>query len=376
MLRFFEDCIDLSEPDSEGWVILGDLVSAFDQEGSSVIGNSIMWFLTAMNADSMVGFGPKALWHGVQHAVRSFINLANRDRVVQDRLDVIVGGKFPEPCASAIAHWMALITAGKKLLPLILEGGSIWHMEGFDYDPDSEVDPVALAKQRPWIYTTWSKTLKSNLENAHKIFASELAATLEIYNWSQAVLQDLKASKLKGNASENHAWRCLSCQDDYSSMKFGLVEPSHIAFVECVKFQHRYNCACEEYIRIRDQSREPTNILINLTAEDLAHDEDIFQDAKSQYESDDESDTGGHPLWHLECERYIAQAEHEDVKDPFRDAASLLYRAQARLWLGDYQPGQRLCGSCFFWSEGYMDEDVENNGDFWPSVPKSFRNSE
>ena len=198
MLRFFEDCIDLSEPDSERWVILGDLVSAFDQEGSSVVGNSIMWFLTAMNADSMVGFGPKTLWHGVQHAVRSFINLANRDRVVQDRLDVIVGGKFPEPCASAIAHWMALITAGKKLLPMILDGGSIWHMEGFDYDPDAEFDPAVLA--------------------------------------------------------------------------------------------------------------------------------------------------------------------------------SLLYRAQARLWLGNYQPGQRFCGSCFLRSEGYMDEDVHNNGDFWSSVPMSFKN--
>lgn len=376
MLRFFEDCIDLSEPDSEGWVILGDLVSAFDQEGSSVIGNSIMWFLTAMNADSMVGFGPKALWHGVQHAVRSFINLANRDRVVQDRLDVIVGGKFPETCASAIAHWMALIIAGKNLLPMILDGGSIWHMEGFDYDPDSEVDPVVLAKQRPYIYNTWSKTLKANLERAHKLFASELAATLEIYNCSQAVLQDLKASKFEGTVNGKHSLRCSCCHNDYSSLKFGLVEPSHVAFVECIKFQHRYNCACEEYIRTRGRSHEPVNILINLTADGLAYEDDIFQDAKPQHEIDDESDTGGQPLWHVECERYMTQPEHKDFKDPFRDAASLLYRAQARLWLGNYQPGQRLCGSCFLRSEGYMDEDVQNNGDFWSCVPNSFRNSD
>jgi hypothetical protein len=373
MLRFFEDCIDLSDPESEGWVILGDLVSAYDQEGSSVIGNSIMWFLTAMNADSMVGFRPKALWHGVQHAVRSFINLANRDRVVQDQLDVIVGGKFPEPYASAIAHWIALMTVGKKLLPMILDGGSIWHMEGFDYDPESEVDPTVLAKQRPYIYTTWSKTLKANMENAHKVFASELAAILEIYNWSQTLLQNLEASKLEGTDNNYRSLRCLGCHDDYGSLKFGLVEPAHVAFVECIKFQHRYNCACEEYIRTRNQSRELAKFSIDFTPEDAANEDDVFQDAKSQ-QSEDESDTDDQPLWRLECEKYIAQAVHENVKDQFQDAASLLYRAQARLWLGNYQPGQRLCGSCFLRSEGYIDGDLPNNGDFWSSIPDSFKN--
>lgn len=373
MLRLFEDCVDLSEPNSEGWTIVGDLVSSFNQEGSSVYSNSIIWFLTSLKTDSMVGFGPKTLWHGLQHAVRSFVDLAQKNKIVQSRLDLMVDGGFPASYAMAIGYWIALLTAGKKLLPFILAAGSILHMEGFDYDPDSEVDPVILAKQRPSIYSEWSKTLKASLERADEMFNSELGTTLEELNWSQDMLQSFKPSKLEESAQDDDPLRCLVCNDDYNFLKFGLVEPSWIAFTECTRFQHRYNCTCQEFLQSQGRLHKPPHIERDNSRDDSDSENEFFHDAGSQCASDEESDSDGQ-TWLLECDRYIQEIDSGNSKDPFRDAAALLYRCQTRLWLGAYDPGQRLCGTCFLRGEGYMDEEVIDNEDFWSSMPMSFSN--
>jgi hypothetical protein len=373
MLRLFEDCIDLSEPNSEGWTIVGDLVSSFNQENTSVDSNSIIWFLTSLKTDSTVGFGPKTLWHGLQHAVRSFMNLAQKNMVVQSRFDLMVDGRFPASYAMAIGYWIALLTAGKKLLPMILAGGSIWHMEGFDYDPDSEVDPIILAKQRPYIYSEWSKTLKISLETADEVFNSELDATLEESSWSQDTLQNLKSGKLDECEQGNDPLCCSVCNDDYSLLKLGLVEPRWIAFTECTKFQHRYNCTCQEFLQSQGRLSEPPRIERGNSRDDSDSENESFHDAESQRGSDEESGSDD-KTWLLECDRYIREIDNENAKDPFRGAAGLLYRSQARLWLGAYEPGQRLCGTCFLRSEGYMDEEVTDNGDFWSSMPMSFSN--
>ena len=373
MLRLFEDCVDLSEPDSEGWTIVGDLVSSFNQENSSVHSNSIIWFLTSLKTESMVGFGPKTLWHGVQHAVRSFMDMAQRNKIVQSRLDVMVSGRFPASYAMAIAYWIALLTASKKLLPLILAGGSIWHMDGFEYDPDSEVDPVVLAKQRPHIYSTWSKTLRASLEKSDEVFNLELDTTVEESNWSPDILRSLKSGKSDEQEQDDDPLCCSGCNDDYRLLKLGLVEPNWIAFTECTKFQHRYNCTCQEFLQRQGQLHEPPRVERDDSRDDSDSEDEMFHDAESQRGSDGESDSDDQS-WLLECDRYIREIENKDTKDPFREAASVLYRSQARLWLGDYEPGQRFCGTCFLRNEGYMNDSVTDNDDFWSSMPMSFSN--
>jgi len=373
MLRLFEDCVDLSEPNSEGWTIVGDLVSSFNQENSSVHSNSIIWFLTSLKTDSMVGWGPKTLWHGLQHAVRSFVDMAQKNKVVQSQLNLIVDGEFPESYAMAISYWIALLTAGKKLLPMIVTGGSIWHMEGFDYDPDTEVDLVVLAKQRPYIYTEWSKVLRASLERADELFNSELASTLEELNWSQDILENLRSSKLNERERDDDPLRCSVCNDDYSFLKFGLVKPSWIAFAECVEFQHRYKCRCKEFLRSQGKLPKSSNFERDNSRDDSDSDNEFFYDAESHHGNAKEGDSDDH-TWLLECDRYIREIGNDNIKDPFREIAALLYRSQARLWLGSYTAEQRLCGTCFLSSEGYMDEDVTDNGDFWSSKPMSFSN--
>ncbi|PVH68362.1 hypothetical protein DL98DRAFT_631493 [Cadophora sp. DSE1049] len=374
MLRLFEDCVDLSEPNSEGWTIVGDLVSSFNQESSAVHSNSIIWFLTSLKTDSMVGWGPKTLWHGLQHAVRSFVDMVQKNKVVQGQLNLMVDGKFPESYAMAISYWIALLTAGKELLPMIVAGGSIWHMEGFDYDPNTEIDPVVLAKQRPHIYTEWSKILRASLEKADVVFLSELAATLKELDWSQDKLKILKSRQVDGCEQDDDPFRCSVCKDDYSLLKLGLVEPSWVSFAECTATRHSLKCNCQEFLESQGRlSNKSPQIERDNSRDDSDSENEFFYDAKSQHGTAEESEFDDQ-TWHLECVRYAQEIDYENAKDPFRRIATLLYRSQARLWLGVYEPGQRLCGTCFLRSEGYMDEDVTDNGDFWSSKPMSFSN--
>jgi hypothetical protein len=316
----------------------------------------------------MVGFGPKTLWHGLQHAVRSFMDIAQKNKVVQSRLGLMVGGGFPPSHAMAIALWIALLSTREKLLPFIIAGGCVWHMEGFDFDPESEVDPVQLAKQRPEIYYTWSKILKASLERADKIFDSELDAIIEASNWSHEVFQQLKHN-VRGRFK---AWYCCSeCNSDYTCLKLGLVEPRRIAFTECTKLQHKSHCDCQEFLE--SQGQPPHSFHDSL--HDYSSDDELFHDAESEQGSEAETEQCEEP-WRLKCDKYIREEELEGRNDPYTDVATILYRCQARLWLATYEPGQRLCGTCFLRSEGYMDDDVEDNSAFWSSMPMSFSNKE
>src|SRR5256886_15601800 len=86
ILRLFEDCLDLSEPGGDGWTVIGDLVRSLDQENASQNANSITWILRAFQTESMIAFGPKSLWHGVQHAVRAFLDIEQKSMVIQGLL--------------------------------------------------------------------------------------------------------------------------------------------------------------------------------------------------------------------------------------------------------------------------------------------------
>jgi hypothetical protein len=366
MLRLFEDCIDMSEPESNGWIIISNLVSSFSRVDAPITANSINWFLRSLKPESMVAFGLKTLWHGLQHAIRSSIYLEQKEKTVKSRLDLLIDGDFPVSYAMAIAHWTALLAIGKKLLPMLLIAGSVLHVEGYDYDLESPIDPTVMAKQLPFLYDAWCNALTSSLETVNEVMKSELDLALEEAGRSEDILRELKmiAGERRNTKEENIQKQCSICHDDYTILGLGLVEPRWAAFVECTSSKHRYNVRCQEV---------KTHEVINPDGASDS-DEDAFHDAESDLPDtgpEGASDETAPEDWIIECENFIREVDKRKGKDPFRAVAAHLYRTQARVWLGNYEAGELFCGTCSLKSQGYIDEKM-NETDFFSSMPKSF----
>jgi hypothetical protein len=373
MLRLFEDCIDLSEPNSNGWIIVGDLVSSFNQENVPVSSNSISWFLRSLKTESMVAFGPKTIWHGLQHAVRSFIDLEQKNMVVKRRLGLLVDGEFPVLYGMAIAHLIVLRATGKHLLPMLVAAGGILHIEGYDFDPDTEIDPAVQAKMLPFLYSEWSKALTSSLETADEVMSLELDVALEEAGWSRDVLRGVTENVGEpGERKDTDDGMCCSvCFGDYSSLGMGLVEPLWVAFTECSSSNHRFNCNCQDFLQRQRRSGGGEHVYKS-RSDDVQYDSDdendIFHDAESDHTTNGLETDFGEDSWITECKEYIHSVDNREKKDAFRAIAGLLYRAQARVWLGSYEPGELLCGTCFLRREGYVDGEK----DILSSMPALF----
>ena len=74
----------------------------------------------------------------------------------------------------------------------------------------------------------------------------------------------------------------------------------------------------------------------------------------------------------MECEKLVQEVEKGRKNDPFWTIAVFLYRAQVRVWLGKYERGELLCGTCLMKREGYIDEEVKDDKDIFGSMPASF----
>jgi hypothetical protein len=378
MLRLFDDCIDMSEPHSEGWKIVEDLVSSFNQESVPATSNSIFWLFRSLKAESMVGFGPKTVWHGLQHAMRTFIEIEQNIIVVKNRLNVLVDGDFPDPYVTAIAYWIVLIVISKKFLVLLLAAGSCLHIEGYDFDYDTEVDPTVLAKQLPFLYETWCQCFTSTLESSIDIFISECDTALKEAGWSKDTLMNFKAAiagNIIGEQDADRKMQCSVCHSRYSLLGFGLVEPRWIKFIECTTSGHRFDCSCEDFLENYEIGRScqaSPGYESESVKEDSESGEEIFHDAKDDTNDDSQGNEEDEIAWTTKCENLIQRIEAVKGKDPFQAVAIQLYRTQARTWLGTYELGERFCGTCFLKNEGYLDEEVKYDGDFLSSMPASF----
>lgn len=359
----------MSEPNSEGWTLVEDLVNSFNQESVPVTSNTISWFFQAIKTESMVGFGPRTVWHGLQHALRSFIDMEHQKMVVKTQLDQLVDSNFSTSYGMAIAYWVVLRVVVKKLLKLLLAAGSILHIEGYDYDHDTEVDPTILAKQLPIVYDTWCKNFMSSLEQFDDVIKSEFENTLEIAGWSQETFQALSSSRQECEKTQhsNCQRKCSVCGDCYDMLRFGLVDPRWIAFSECVSVNHRLSCYCQDFLETQGFKYQD----FSSEQESSESGSDLFHDADSNQETQ-ESD-GDERVWMSECEKLVGRAETARGKNPFPDLAIQLYRTQARIWLGDYDPGELFCGTCFLRKEGYIGDDAKHDGGFLAStMPASF----
>ena len=61
MLRLFTDCLELSEPISDGWTVIEALVRSYNKENVPLSSNSINWLLKTLSTDGMVACGPKTI---------------------------------------------------------------------------------------------------------------------------------------------------------------------------------------------------------------------------------------------------------------------------------------------------------------------------
>jgi hypothetical protein len=72
----------------------------------------------------------------------------------------------------------------------------------------------------------------------------------------------------------------------------------------------------------------------------------------------------------FDADPYAFCSSEASESDVFSNIATLLYRAQGRVWLGNYTIGERLCASCVLFREHYIGEDGLA-ADF-PPIPRSF----
>ncbi len=151
---------------------------------------------------------------------------------------------------------------------------------------------------------------------------------------------------------------CGDCHDSYARLGTGLVQPRLIAFNECLKTSHRGDCECSDFLHDTGFTGSIYSTQPDGDEDESDVDEEFFMD------EDDALDQL--------CDAYERLHLQNARMDPFQDAATLLYRAQARKWLGSYGPNEVLCATCFLRRERYLGPDGQwTKYDFTP-MPESY----
>lgn len=419
MLRLFLDHLDTSEGGDEGWTMVGSLVKSQNKENTSLAANSVSWLLRRF-AGNVIRMEARTLWHGVQHAVRSFQILLQNDMVWQKLGELEMNQAIGKSHAVSIARWLALQIATRYLLPIIMVAAAIFHVDGFDWIGDTpEPSPVIADQQIPFLFQTWTVTLIDCIERVEIFATLEFETAVEQTGWGQAALRELnkKAHDQDPRQRCEDKLHCSTCKDDYTSLRAGLVEPCWISFADCVKAKHKSHCNCADYPRskiARRYSPNPDglqrqgkdvdtdftvkkNPIVTSSNEDFQQQPNMQQDSRcdelelqayqtpinvdSRYDktlNEDDSSTeycngDSNQLGAEEEEIVIKALDDDNQNDYFKAAAHSLYRAQGRTWAGFYEASEQLCGSCFLQREGYVDEDGKDDEDIYSSMPTSFR---
>ena len=430
MLRLFLDTVNFSEPGDDGWTIIGQLIRSQRKENASIASKSVMWLLQQFSTDNLIAFGPRSLWHALHHALRSFLYIISEDAALRklenlgpDRMKGAIGSSH----ACSIARWVALRVTGKHCYPMLMVAASILHVEGYDWIGEGpEPNRPLVEKQLPFLFSKWTETLTYCFERAEELMALELEATFEQAAWAQDNLHDDNSRAPDSDQRQrcSDMKHCATCGDDYTYLGAGLVEPRWIAFAECTKSEHRFNCSCSQFPRSyesgkttaiqqsaqeldqRDQpdksadigplSQENTNIgqqglrgtfesypnnrgtsSLGL-CKDTSDEENETTNSQFDVFPDDESNDAESfydlDYWLEKDKELIVDALKSDESDPFKAVAHHLHCAQGRTWVGSYKPGELVCGSCFLRREGYINEPgKDDDEDIFSSMPSAFR---
>lgn len=361
MLRLFSDCLELSDPSSDGWTVIAGLHNAYYKEKVPVSERSIIWFLRLTSTEKIVACGAKSIWRALQHAVRAFLVHERDNKVLQKLLDLDQDWEktISTSRATAIAHWLALRASQREVLPMIVEAGRFLHMDGFDWI-DNNMTPTQFVRAVPVLYAAWTRAFPDGITKVEELIALELDEILDKAVWTRkSLLQSISRSENE-NKSRSHddSRRCSTCGDDYGSLGVGVVAPRWIAFMECTKTSHKFKCDCSE-------------LLQRIGAmETLVNSNESFHDGCSDVDEVffREIDENISEL----CKKYTQMHISDQSTDPFRDAATLLYRAQGRRWLGLYEPADLLCATCFLRREGYIGERGLGTEHVLSPMPESY----
>ncbi|KAK1753305.1 hypothetical protein QBC47DRAFT_404660 [Echria macrotheca] len=365
---FGAECLDVSELGGDGWVVGHNLIKHMSLENCSMAETAVQWVYTQKQSEILVALGANSIWHGLQQAVRGFLVEEHGKSVIsgllqqtttsvdgggRGRTTAMMDGDRWQSQVSAIGHWLALRASGRELLPLIVQACQCLQVDGFDPIPGMEGFGIReLNRSLPLIYTTWAKTSPRILSNVTALVEAELEHLLSDLSLDRdGLVQCIQASRDELVESDEgdewhdavaHHWRCGDCEDDYTTLGKGLVQPRRISFDECRATRHRHYCECLEFLG--EKGVKPPENSVPESGE-------VEEEADEEFRKDVEVDVG---LIDSLCETYSSIDTDEPVLgDPFYDAAKMLYRAQGRRWIGTYRPSEALCGACFLKRELY-----------------------
>jgi hypothetical protein len=350
MLRLFCDCIDLSDADSDGWLVHEWLKKAYATERKPVSQNSITWLLHLTGNEEYVEFEARHVWSALQHAVRSVLNHGRFSNILERILDLSPDerGSSSQRHIDALGAWLALRVNGRVLLPMVLNAGSFLQMKGFDW-VDDDMPHQQFLQALPNIYAAWCHAVLDAVERQETYMREEFELCLGQLNMTR----DMFLDTISGANILHMERRCTDCQVDYSALDHGLVRPARIAVTECVATGHSFDCSCQsidDFTSVMKQSQLPS-----------------YSGAYDQEEDDFDVDPDDR---FFDAEPHLFDDNSHDKLDAFSDIATMLFRAHGRVWIGNYAIGEELCASCFLFREQYISHDGLA-ADF-PPIPKSF----
>ncbi|KAF2652831.1 hypothetical protein K491DRAFT_30399 [Lophiostoma macrostomum CBS 122681] len=359
MLRLFMDCLDISDPQGDGWIVHYELKTACGKENGPISERSIIWLLRATADERFVAFGPDPIWSALQSAVRFFLVHDWRSGSLQRILSVPQHNtkNIKVSRAMAFGHWLALRGSESRLLPILLEAGRLCQIRGFDWVRD-DITPGQFLKSLPVIYATWSIAFPDSINKVEETMHSERELCLTRIGWTLDDFHERLSGVFDSNrghlTTDSDASRiCTGCQDHYGYDGYGLVRPARIKFTECCNRDHRMDCTCTSFLQ--DLGVAQSFRSENDTEQDDCSVDEEFYDA--------EADLNTHSVYF----------SAETRPDPFLDAATMLYRAQGRNWLGDYRANEDLCGTCFLLREDYIDGTGLGTEKAFSPMPDFFR---
>lgn len=355
MLRVFYDCIDLSSPESDGRQVHEWFKRAYAREKVPISQNRITWLLHFTANEQYVECNPRILWSALQHAVRSVLNHERYSRHLECilRLSDLETRDINQRHLNALGYCLALRVSGRTLLPMVAYVGSFLQMRGFDWIEDHTcMSQRQFSRTQPNLYAAWCHAVLDAVENIEVYMREELHKCLQILGWTRRdllrSLNDTDNTPINEDEHNRSFLVCSRCKDSYVTGMSNLMQPTRIAIQECVRTGHDYNCTCEgrhQEIQVLRQLPEYTGRCCDGSDENgPSFDEDDVFDA----------------------EPYIFESDC----DGSSEVATLLYRAQGRIWIGEYTMDDRLCATCFLFKEQYIGED--GFATEFPPMPKTF----
>ena len=364
MMRLFgSECLDISELTGDRWVMGHNLIAHMSKEQIDMSQTSVHWLYSQKQTDILVALGASSVWHGVQQAVRAFLYEENENKVIYQFLhsDKAKEDLVYQSHVSAIGHWLALRASQRDLLPVTIQAAQFLQVDGFDAIPGMDgLGKRDVNRSLPVIYKTWARLSGKVLGNAKALVEAEFDFILSELSMDREslALAIQAASERPLHETPSSPQRCLKCGDDYAKLGTGLVQPLQVAFEECRTTKHKFHCECAYYLHTKGvTSVEPVAQPGDLDDADV--DEEFFKELEINVDD--------------LCAEYDKLGIQDKIQgDPFKDAASMLYRAQGRRWIGTYGDEEILCAACFLKREEYLEEDGSTGGGRFTPAPKTF----